>query len=76
MQTAFAVYSISKGASEMDTKHVEAQDHEARETQGRDSGVIRIPYLPPASLAGYDVSCDLGLEELLYVQALITEVAA
>jgi hypothetical protein len=37
------------------------------------AAVLRFQYLAPASLAKLDMQCELGLERLLYLQALITE---
>lgn len=37
------------------------------------AAVLRFQYLPPASLSKLDMQCELGLERLLYLQALITE---
>ncbi len=49
-------------------------DRAGREGKNEDAlAVLRFQYVPPASLARLDVGCELGLERLLYIQALITE---
>jgi len=36
---------------------------------------MTLRYLPPGSLTVYDTNFEVGLEQLLYYQALITELA-
>lgn len=35
--------------------------------------VLTLPYFSPACLAGFDANCDRGLEQMLYLHALIED---
>ncbi len=49
-------------------------DHFALRTRCEEiPAILRFRYLPPGSLTEFDMGCELGLERLLYIQALITE---
>jgi hypothetical protein len=56
------------------TNAVSADGRLCAEFDPRDmAAVLRFRYIPPSSLAVYDIRSELGLDYLLYIQALVNE---